>query len=544
MDETSYLLNQNINNQTYYISRHLRSCNNIIDDKNLSTFRKFSEPALSLWGTLTGLSLERNLEGIFNNKVYVSCLVRTWMTAIIQYLPYCSNNKIYLIVSPYIKEKHNKLLKQADLGNLPIKFSEQIKKLQQFFDFLTIIKLYLNNSIKSDYKISNSSITQKIKENLDKILTNNLELYIYFPSEKKNFQLNYNNNKLNLLTTINKSFDPYSKNLKRTNDFTLMKGGFKFGPRENEYLKQNFLSLIQQKASKIKIKDIKFDKSPLPLKINKIDTSKKGTFYKSQPQVNIFTDYFDKEGIFLFINWVQNDVKDTSKDIYVVAHSNIMQATLVNICQLITDNKNLNKKSLKDCHEDFGKIQKQNIWELVLDIKNENNLMYLDSLVVREGEDPPNINSTNILDLNQELSCFRQELSEAEECTPNKLISMMNKLNNPDIRADEVQEIKREMQMNYQKCCPKTSLGYKSSTPYCKQLEGNLKSTFETEQFSREYNVNEPYGFTPIEAHELRKEDLKEENQPKKSIGWFFSRKKGGKRRTRRSRKTRKNIKK
>jgi hypothetical protein len=220
-----------------------------------------------------------------------------------------------------------------------------------------------------------------------------------------------------------------------------------------------------------------------------------------------------------------------------------MQATLVNICQLMTDNKNLNKKMLKTCHGDFAKIQKQNIWELVLEIKSNNNLMYLNSLVVREGEDPPNVNSTNNIELNQELSCFKQQLSGVEECTNNKLITMMNKLNNPDIRSDEVQQIKREMQMNYQKCCPKTSLGYKSSTPYCKQLETNIKTAFETEQFSREYNVNEPYGFTPIEAHELRKEDFKQE---KKSNNWFFSRKKGGKRKTKRInhvRKTRKNRK-
>jgi len=542
MDETSKLLDGNIT-QKFYISRHLRSCNNIIDDKDLSTLRKFAEPALSLWGTLTGLSLERNIEGTFYNKVYVSCLVRTWMTAIIQYLPYCSNNKIYLIVSPYIKEKHNKLLKQADLGNLPVNFSEQIKKLQQYFDFLTIINLFLNDSIKNDYKISNSSVTQQIKEHLNKVLTENTEIFIDFPTEKKSFKLNYKNKKLNLLTPIDKNFNPYSKNVPRVNDYSLMRGGFKFGPRETEYMKKNFISLIDQKASKIKIQDVKFSDPPFPLKINKIDTSKKGMFYKTQPRINIFTDYFEKEGMFLFINWVQNEVKDNSKDIYVVAHSNIMQATLVNICQLITDNKNLNKKMLKACHNDFAKIQKQNIWELVLEIKSNNNLMYLNSLVVREGEDPPNITSTNNIDLNQELSCFRQELSGAQECTPNKLINMMNQLNNPNIKADEIQEIKREMQMNYQKCCPKTSLGYKSTTPYCKQLESNIKTSFETEQFSREYNVNEPHGFTPIEAHELRKEDLKQE---KKSNNWFFSRKKGGKRKTRkttRGKKTRKNRK-
>ena len=182
--------------QIFYISRHLRSCNNVVDDKSpmFGVLKKQGEPALSLWGALTGLGLKRDLLGDFRGKVYVSCLVRTWMTAILQYLPFCEKQKITLVVSPFIKEKH---LASFDYGNLPIILNKQIKKLQQFFDFLLLIKLSLLT------QTSNSELYNNILSNLTQILSPNLEINIIFPFENKTINLIYLNNKLVLNTVIN-----------------------------------------------------------------------------------------------------------------------------------------------------------------------------------------------------------------------------------------------------------------------------------------------------------------------------------------------------
>jgi hypothetical protein len=125
--------------------------------------------------------------------------------------------------------------------------------------------------------------------------------------------------------------------------------------------------------------------------------------------------------MFLFMDWVKNSIKDVNVDIYVVAHSNIMQATLVNICQLLKNNPLIDKKTLDACHPAFSVIKHQNIWEMVLKTESSmNGLMRLKSMVVREGEDPPNDESTNAIDLNQELSCFSKEIRMDNEPIPIK----------------------------------------------------------------------------------------------------------------------------
>jgi hypothetical protein len=192
---------------------------------------------------------------------------------------------------------------------------------------------------------------------------------------------------------------------------SLMKGGensFNFGQKQADYMKTNINAYIKQKQSKTKLDDVQLLKTSL--KINKMDTMKKGLFFKTQPQINPYTDYFEKEGMFLFIDWVRNSVKDVNTDIYVIAHSNIMQATLVNICQLIKNNPSIDKKTLDMCHPAFSTIKHQNIWEMMLYTSTlPDGSMFLDSMTVREGEDPPNVESTNAIDLNQELSCFSKE---------------------------------------------------------------------------------------------------------------------------------------
>ena len=144
-------------------------------------------------------------------------------------------------------------------------------------------------------------------------------------------------------------------------------------------------------------------------------------FFKSQQQINPYTDYFEKEGLFLFIDWVKNVMNDNSSHVYVIAHSNIMQATLVNICQLTTKNPLIEKKTLDQCHPDFSVIKHENIWEMALTTSlSFDGSMLLESMTVREGEDPPNVESTNVIDLNQEMSCFNKEIRVDNTQMPTK----------------------------------------------------------------------------------------------------------------------------
>ena len=62
-----------------------------------------------------------------NDPVYVSCCIRTWMTAILIY-GNNSGKSLRLLVSPYIKEKGN------DPGNIPDSIPEQLNKLDSWFD--------------------------------------------------------------------------------------------------------------------------------------------------------------------------------------------------------------------------------------------------------------------------------------------------------------------------------------------------------------------------------------------------------------------------
>jgi hypothetical protein len=415
--------------QNFYISRHLRSCNNIVDDLKLNVLKKIAEPSLSLWGTLTGLSLTRDLKGRYNDRVYVSCLLRTWITAIIEYLPHSRNNTITLVVSPYIKEKHAKgVASYADWGNFPADFKTQINKLIHFFEFLKLINYFLRDAkgdkispmtptasgiASSDNEvIQKSSVTEKIKYNLDRILSNSTSIIIEFKNDEtfknnQTFELTNNSGKLRLIdsTPIPRNFEPYFSKSYKDLEVSLEKGTVSLGGAVNNsiktYLKDNFIALINQKNQKQKINDFELIESePLDIVLKKIKGKK----------INPYTNYFGSEGVFLFIDWIKNSIHDDSPDIYVVGHSQIMQDTLIKICNSKNDT-NLTKHTLGECHPDLSAVKKQNIWEMILSININTNSntddkkLILEKLLIREGEDSPNASSARAMNLNNELSC-------------------------------------------------------------------------------------------------------------------------------------------
>jgi hypothetical protein len=410
------------NEKSFYVSRHLNSCNNMVDNiKWTNPSYKFSEPPLSMWGIISGLALQREPLGTFQNKVYVSCLVRTWMTAIIEYLPHVPlrRNKgklINLIVSPYIKEADlsNKYYvgKTIDKGNMPVDINEQIEKIQYFFSFLVLIQKYFKQMgsktmNETNLKSYNNNI-EKIQKNLNEILLDGNKINIIFPSFNRKdvkISLEYNDSNKKLIFVSNELYDDYSyfDKIPKDKEFSLellelegQQGGTNYNYFEsvlNAFLKQN----INNEPNNV----ISVPLKPKKLKINNI---LKKSRYFNIPDVSAYTTSFGKESILLFINWIKNVIKDEDKDIYVVAHSNIMQATLYNICGKIK-NTIIKKKNVNDCQEGlYNIVKKQNIWELVLKVTDDD---IITSVEVRPGQEKPNKESEKVLNYGseKELSC-------------------------------------------------------------------------------------------------------------------------------------------
>jgi hypothetical protein len=125
----------------WIFTRHGSSCNNIS-----SIFNKVQEPRLTDGGITRLLKHKKGKEKYYkSNAVFVSPLIRTWMTAIILYCNgYYKPNVLTLYVAPFLKE-HTKMGGVVKRGNYPVNIFEQLKSL---FTFL----VYLKNKLDS-YKM-------------------------------------------------------------------------------------------------------------------------------------------------------------------------------------------------------------------------------------------------------------------------------------------------------------------------------------------------------------------------------------------------------
>ena len=163
-----------MSNTTIVFTRHANSCNNFKDNKGKSLgFMKTSdvlkdiEPGLTIYGIVSALKRSKNIEHK-SNIIFVSRLVRTWMTAILLYLPHISNNDtLYLVISPFLTE----VIKGANdalggTGNIPICFKQQLYKILYFLQFLYTFKdnLYLSKDFFSKKIEILFVITSNIKQ--------------------------------------------------------------------------------------------------------------------------------------------------------------------------------------------------------------------------------------------------------------------------------------------------------------------------------------------------------------------------------------------
>ena len=114
---------------TYIIQRHGFSCANLEKANKNSRHFRVADPSLTAYGIYSLIRDQRKPEG-FDGTIFVSSLVRTWQTGILEY---GRHGPLMIVVSPYIKEKHGIV---GDLSNMPLPFEQQMAQMGEFMTFL------------------------------------------------------------------------------------------------------------------------------------------------------------------------------------------------------------------------------------------------------------------------------------------------------------------------------------------------------------------------------------------------------------------------
>ena len=153
---------------TYMLIRHALSCNNLLKEQKMNVVSKYlngdADPSLTLYGIKSLLNLNRETPH-FSGTVFVSVLIRTWQSAILEF--YKKTNTLgvdlNLIVAPFIKEAG------SSSENMPLPHEDQINKMNLFIKTL-ITDLGIKNlpsiyvTTKNDTKIQlYDKITKTIK---------------------------------------------------------------------------------------------------------------------------------------------------------------------------------------------------------------------------------------------------------------------------------------------------------------------------------------------------------------------------------------------
>jgi len=123
-------LNESNVSKKFIFTRHGYSCANLL--KSQKSYQQFTDPdpSLTIYGIVSILKTIPEKPKGFQGKVFVSSLIRTWQTAILEYGSY---GPLTIIVSPYIKEKHSH---SYDVANFPLPRNEQISKMKLFLRVL------------------------------------------------------------------------------------------------------------------------------------------------------------------------------------------------------------------------------------------------------------------------------------------------------------------------------------------------------------------------------------------------------------------------
>lgn len=301
----------------YFIfTRHGFSCNNATDTsgwlkKYLNLFKKVLEPHLTDYGIVRTITVgQKNREKYSSSTVFVSCLLRTWETAILLYLPNLGlNDNLNIIVSPFLKEKHSTF----KTGNYPHTI---VNKGIQEID----IKTMLDNFIV-----------------FLKLLNTN---YSHYFNEKKLSKIivNYNGKSYSIASVFTQT---KPKNIFTIQTNKLIKGGA-----------NTTIANITGAKQEIIIPEQEQENNTLTLTTQCNPKTISNYLYP-----NVEFKYYvnnSKENLLLFIQWVTKNIdagifSSHNHEIHVVAHSNIMQSFLEIMKNTINLPSNIRAQPILTC---------------------------------------------------------------------------------------------------------------------------------------------------------------------------------------------------
>lgn len=144
-------MSNNNNKIRYQFTRHIQSCNNIF-----SAPWKLTEPSATQYGILHTTEFAKNNKNetrFTSKRVFVSNLLRTWITAFILYgINFKNKNKnndstLELYVAPYLKEKKASPLGfKIEKGNYPEDINKTLNKFYIFLEkYFKITNENINN---------------------------------------------------------------------------------------------------------------------------------------------------------------------------------------------------------------------------------------------------------------------------------------------------------------------------------------------------------------------------------------------------------------
>jgi hypothetical protein len=253
-----------LSNYDIEFTRHAYSCNNL-KDKNLETKmgaiassafddpRKDWDPSLTIIGIICSVKKSEQLRFIEQEvlKVCVSCLIRTWETAILLYIQYCS--VLELNILPYLKEEEPGGLKR---GNYPIQLKWQMYELDIFINTIKkliqggVIKNIFNTNKIIIFKISDIKIQLKIDSNEWNYVDNNGNTSHFEMIDENLSNLKSNLENINLKSNfqnVNLKSNFQNVNLKSNFQNVNLKSNNKV---ENELNNKNFKTKIKNIAKK------------------------------------------------------------------------------------------------------------------------------------------------------------------------------------------------------------------------------------------------------------------------------------------------------
>lgn len=291
-------------NKPYHLifTRHAFSCNNATDTsgwlkKQLNVFKKVLEPHLTDYGIVRTIAIgQKNRNKYDSSTVFVSCLLRTWETSVLLYLPNLgSTDVLNIIVSPFLKEKHG-IFKTGNYPNTIVNHGIQEIDITTTIDnFIVFLKLLNSN-------------------------------YSHYFNEKKlsKITINYNGKSYSMASVFKTQ---NSKNIFTIKNHQKIKGG----------------TTKKGKNEEIIIPDQ--DNNTL-----KIETQCNAETTPNYLYPDVGFNYYvnnSKENLLLFILWVTKNIdagifSSHKHEIHVVAHSNIMQSfieIMANIINLPSDIK-------------------------------------------------------------------------------------------------------------------------------------------------------------------------------------------------------------